>query len=92
MRLRVAPEDGAGSPCSCEATAMATSKPTNMAAPPTVGVGRSWTRRSSGMTMNENRTASRRTTKVQTQVTTAATASDDHVVAVPVDGVLLAHG
>jgi hypothetical protein len=39
-----------------------------------VGVGRSCTRRSSGRTMIEKRTASTRTTKVQIQVTTAATA------------------
>jgi hypothetical protein len=45
-----------------------------MAAPPTVGVGRSWTRLSSGRTMKEKRTARRRTTKVAMKVTTAATA------------------
>jgi hypothetical protein len=43
-----------------------------MAAPPTVGVGRSWTRRSSGRTMIEKRTASRRTTKVAAKVASAA--------------------
>ena len=37
-RVGVAPEDGL-SPCSCEATTMATRKPRYMAAPPTVGVG-----------------------------------------------------
>ena len=69
----VAPEQRRCSPGSCEATAMAASRPTNIAAPPTVGVGRSWTRRSSGMTMIEKRTARRRTTNVASQVTTAAT-------------------
>jgi hypothetical protein len=67
------PRNNAESPCICDATTMATSRPRNMAAPPTVGVGCSWTRRSSGMTMIEKRTARRRTTKVQTQVVKAAT-------------------
>ena len=60
-------------PGSCDATTMAASRPRNMAAPPTVAVGRSCTRRSSGTTMIENRTARRRTTKVQAQVAKAAT-------------------
>jgi hypothetical protein len=46
-----------------------------MADPPTVGVGFSWTRRSSGITMMENLTARVLTTKVATKVTTAATAA-----------------
>ncbi|HWE54472.1 MAG TPA: hypothetical protein VG435_03125 [Acidimicrobiales bacterium] len=46
-----------------------------MAAPPTVGVGCSWTRSGSGRTMIEKRSASRRTAKVASQVTTAATAA-----------------
>ena len=52
---------------------MAASKATNMAAPPTVGVGRSCTRRSSGTMMIEKRTASQRTMNVQTNVAKAAT-------------------
>ena len=67
------PRNSGLSACSCEATTMATSRPRYMAAPPTVGVGRSWTRRSSGTTMIEKRTARRRTTKVQAQVAKAAT-------------------
>jgi len=45
-----------------------------MAAPPTVGVGFSCTRRSSGTTMIEKRCAKRRTTNVTVQVVTAAAA------------------
>ena len=69
------PRKTGGSPGSSEATSIATSRPTNMAAPPTVGVGRSWTRRSSGWTMTAKRTARRRTTKVQAKVTRAAVAA-----------------
>ena len=56
-----------------EATAMAARKPPYMAAPPRVGVGRSWTRRASGDTTAPRRIAPRRTTGVSSQVTRAAT-------------------
>jgi hypothetical protein len=56
-----------------EAVAMAARKPPYMAAPPSVGVGRSWTRRASGETTAPRRMATRRTTGVSSQVTRAAT-------------------
>ncbi len=58
----------------CEATAMATRKPRYIAVPPAVGVGRSCTRRSSGMTSKEWRLVRERTTNVVSHVATAATA------------------
>src|SRR5581483_6462493 len=57
-----------------EATAMAARKPPYIAAPPRVGVGRSWTRRGSGDTTAPRRMATRRTVGVRAQVTRAATA------------------
>jgi hypothetical protein len=53
---------------------MATSIPKYIAAPPAVGVGRSWTRRSSGVTSSEWRFAMARAAKVASQVAKAATA------------------
>jgi hypothetical protein len=61
-------------PESCDATPMATRKAMNMAAPPSVGVGTVWTRRSSGPTTAPTRIAIRRTRGVVMKVTVAATA------------------
>jgi hypothetical protein len=58
----------------CEATAIDTRKPKYIAVPPAVGVGRSCTRRSSGMTSNEWRLVRERTTNVVNHVARAATA------------------
>ena len=69
LPLNTGPKTG-----NCEATAIATSIPKYIAAPPAVGVGRSWTRRSSGITSSEWRLAMARAAKVATQVATAATA------------------
>src|SRR5438874_292232 len=68
---------------STEATAMAARKPPYMAAPPRVGVGRSWTRRLSGETTAPRRMATRRTVGVRSQVTTAATARTIRYSAMP---------
>jgi hypothetical protein len=57
-----------------QATPMAARNPPNMAAPPSVGVGCSCTRRASGMTTAPRRIEARRTTGVRAHVTTAATA------------------
>ena len=73
----VDPVNTALKPCrpgSTHATPMAARKPKNMAAPPRVGVGRSWTRRSSGWTTAPIPMASRRRSGVVTNVTSAATA------------------
>src|SRR5436305_2354579 len=55
------------------ATAKATSRAISMATPPSVGVGRSWMRRSSGLTTAPQRCDMRQTAGVRTNVTTAAT-------------------
>src|SRR5579872_1811418 len=68
---------------STEATAMAARNPPYMAAPPRVGVGRSWTRRGSGETTAPRRMATRRTVGVRAQVTTAATARTRRYSAMP---------
>ncbi len=68
------PRNSILSPGIWEATTTEASRPRYIADPPRVGVGRSCTRRSSGRTMIEKRTASSRAAKVQIQVTTAATA------------------
>src|SRR5437764_15128413 len=59
---------------SCDATAIATRKATNMAAPPTVGSGVVCTRRSPGITTRLRTTTTLRTTNVSNQVPTSATA------------------
>ena len=61
--------------CMRQATSMPTRKPTSMAPPPSVGVGRSCTRRSSGFTTAPTRTAMRRTTGMAANVTTVTMAS-----------------
>src|SRR5438034_11638593 len=57
----------------CDATAMATRNPPNMAAPPSVGVARSCTLRVPGTEITPIRTATRRTTNVSRNVVSAAT-------------------
>jgi len=57
-----------------QATPKATRRATSMAIPPRVGVGRSWMRRSSGLTTAPHRTESRHTAGVRVKVTAAATA------------------
>ena len=60
----------------CDATAIAARKPTNIAAPPSVGVGLVCTCRASvGATTAPNRIASNRTIGVSASVTPSATAS-----------------
>ena len=61
----------------CDATAIAARKPTNIAAPPSVGVGRVCTCRASaeGATTAPRRIASMRTTGVSASVTASATPS-----------------
>ena len=57
---------------SCDATAMATRKPTNIAAPPSDGVGLVWTLRGPGIAIAPMRGATQRMTNVNRNVTTAA--------------------
>ncbi len=57
-----------------QATAMPTRKPRSMPMPPRVGVGRVWTRRSSGRTTAPILIASRRTSGTSTRVVTVTTA------------------
>src|SRR5207244_4538551 len=68
------PRNTLSNPESCDETAMATTKATNIAAPPSVGVGTVCTRRSSGPTTAPTRMAIRRTRGVVMKVTAAATA------------------
>jgi len=58
-----------------EAATMASRKARNIPAPPAVGVGRAWSRRSSGLTTAPKRMDRRRTTKVSRKVAPAAIAS-----------------
>ena len=60
----------------CEATAIAARKPTNIAVPPSVGVGRVWTCRASddGVTTAPNRIARIRAKGVRSNVVPRATA------------------
>ncbi len=60
--------------CSRQATAMPARKPTSIPTPPSRGVGRSWTRRSSGLTTAPMRTASRSTRGMTTKVVSVTTA------------------
>jgi hypothetical protein len=64
---------------------MAARNPPYMAAPPRVGVGRSWTRRGSGETTAPSRRAARRTSGVSAQVTRPATARMMRYSAIPAD-------
>ena len=54
-------------------TPIATRKPPNIASPPMVGVGTTWTFRSEGISIAPNRTARRRTRGVRANVVSAAT-------------------
>ena len=72
-RLGVVVEDGAEG-VSRQATAMPTRNPTSIPTPPSGGVGRSWTRRSSGLTTAPMRTASRSTRGMTTKVVNVTTA------------------
>ena len=58
----------------CEATAIARRKPTNIAAPPSVGIAFVCTPRAFGGTIAPVRIASRRTNGVRIRVVSAATA------------------
>ena len=69
----VLPEKISSKASSCHAVSMPANKPTSIATPPSVGVGRSCTRRSSGFTTAPMRMASRRTTGVAASVVTTTT-------------------
>ena len=62
--------------CMCDATAIAARKPTNIAAPPSVGVGFvcTWRASDDGATTAPKRIASNRTTGVSSSVVPSATA------------------